>query len=90
MASDCKPYTPASRKIPDNHFCYRLNRPQGYSAAGRAIEKPNDLLGIESATFRLVAPSTNHATAYPLYETGSAIIRISDVEYFSDNVFNVH
>jgi hypothetical protein len=26
-------FTP--RKFPDTHFCYRLSRPQGYSAAGR-------------------------------------------------------
>jgi hypothetical protein len=35
------------RKIPDTHFCYRLSRPQGHSAAGRirSIEKSSDRLG---------------------------------------------
>jgi hypothetical protein len=38
------PFTP--RKIPVTHFCYRLSRPQGHSAAGRirSIEKSNDLI----------------------------------------------
>jgi hypothetical protein len=33
------------RKIPGTHFCQRLNRTQGHSAAGRitSIEKSNDL-----------------------------------------------
>jgi hypothetical protein len=35
------------RKIPGTHFCLRLSRPQGHSAAGRirSIEKCNDLIG---------------------------------------------
>jgi hypothetical protein len=39
------PITP--RKIPGTHFCLRLSRPQGHSAAGRikSIEKSNDLIG---------------------------------------------
>jgi hypothetical protein len=38
------------RKIPGTHFCQRLSRPQGHSAAGRvrSIEKPNDLVGIQT------------------------------------------
>jgi hypothetical protein len=37
------PFTP--RKIPGTHFCSRLSRPQGHSAAGRvrSIEKSNDI-----------------------------------------------
>jgi hypothetical protein len=39
----CQPYAPAALypqvslllKIPGTHFCYRLSRPQGHSAAGR-------------------------------------------------------
>jgi hypothetical protein len=33
------------RMIPGTHFCYRLSRPQGHSAAGRirSIEKSNDI-----------------------------------------------
>jgi hypothetical protein len=40
-----QPFIP--RKIPDTHFCYRLSRPQGHSAAERirSIEKSNDLIG---------------------------------------------
>jgi hypothetical protein len=39
------PFTP--RKIPGTHFCYKLSRPQDYSAAGRirSIEKSNALVG---------------------------------------------
>jgi hypothetical protein len=35
------------RKIPGTHFCYRLSRPQGHSAAGRIrpIEKSINLIG---------------------------------------------
>jgi hypothetical protein len=42
------PFTP--RKIPGTHFCYRLSRPQGCSAAGRirSSEKSNDLNGIRT------------------------------------------
>jgi hypothetical protein len=38
------------RKIPGTHFCSRLSRTQGHSAAGRfrAIEKSNDLIGARS------------------------------------------
>jgi hypothetical protein len=50
------PFT--SKKIPGTHFCYRLSRPQGHSAAGRirSIEKSNDL--IASRTRDLPACST--------------------------------
>jgi hypothetical protein len=35
------------RKIPGTHFCYRLSRPQGHSAAGRttSTEKSHYLIG---------------------------------------------
>jgi hypothetical protein len=35
------------RKIHANHFCYRLSRPQGHSAAGRmrSIEKKSNEIG---------------------------------------------
>jgi hypothetical protein len=35
------------RKIPGTHFCYKLSRTQGHSAAGRirSIEKSNDVIG---------------------------------------------
>jgi hypothetical protein len=49
------PFTP--RKIPGTHFCCRLSRPQGHSAAGkiRSIEKSMISSGIKPATFWLVA-----------------------------------
>jgi hypothetical protein len=39
------------RKIPGTHFCLRLSRPQGHSAAGRirSIVKSNDLIGMDMA-----------------------------------------
>jgi hypothetical protein len=42
------PFTP--RKTSGTHFCWRLSRPQGHSAAGRirSFEKSNDLMGIRS------------------------------------------
>jgi hypothetical protein len=45
LRADRPPFTP--RKIPGTHFCYRLSRPQGHSAAGgiRSIEKSNNLIG---------------------------------------------
>jgi hypothetical protein len=49
LRADRPPFIP--RKIPDNHFCYRLSRPKGHSAAGRIrlIEKKsNDLIGIRT------------------------------------------
>jgi hypothetical protein len=41
------------RKIPGIHFCWRLSRPQGHSAAGmiRSIEKSNDLIGNRTRVF---------------------------------------
>jgi hypothetical protein len=52
-----RPLTP--RKIPGTHFCYRLSRPQGHSAAGRirSIEKSNDLIGM------LLLSDFNHSWA---------------------------
>jgi hypothetical protein len=44
------------KKIPGTHFCYRLSRPQGHSAAeGYQWQIPMTPSGIEPATFRLVA-----------------------------------
>jgi len=45
--------------IPGTHFCYRLSRPQGHSAAGRimSINIPMTLSGIESA-WRAVSQTT--------------------------------
>jgi hypothetical protein len=57
---------PPPRKIPGTHFCYRLSRPQGHSAAGRirSIEKFNDLIG--NRTRALPARNTvPHPTTLP-------------------------
>jgi hypothetical protein len=53
------PFTPG--KIPGNHFCQRVSRPQGHSAAGRITSIENQIIssGIETATFRLVAYCLN-------------------------------
>ena len=48
------------RKISGTHFCSRLIRPQGHSAARRIVtEKFQWLSGIEPATFRLVSQCLN-------------------------------
>ena len=46
---------------PGTHFCQRLCRPQGHSAAGRIMSMKNssDTTGIEPAAFRLVAQYLN-------------------------------
>jgi len=50
-----------SRNIPGTHFCWRLSRPQGLSAAGRIISMKNFIyiIGNQPATFRLVAQCLN-------------------------------
>jgi hypothetical protein len=47
--------------IPGTHFCYRLSRPQGHSAADRIMPTKYPLTpsGIETATCRLVAQCLN-------------------------------
>jgi hypothetical protein len=60
-------FTP--RKIPGTHFCYRLSRPQGHSAAGRtrSLEKSSGLIGIWTRDLPAcsIAPQPNYATACP-------------------------
>jgi hypothetical protein len=53
------PFTP--RKIPGTHFCSRLSRPQGHSAAGKigSIKKSMISSGIEHTTFLFVAQCLN-------------------------------
>jgi hypothetical protein len=48
VVSPTRPPSFTHRKIPGTHFCYRLSRPQGHSAAGRirSIDKSNDLIRI--------------------------------------------
>jgi hypothetical protein len=47
-----------TRKIPGTHFCWRLTKPQGHSAAGSKTstgkKNPNTSLYIKPATFRVV------------------------------------
>ena len=46
--------------IPGTHFCWRLSRPQGHSAAGRITSMKNVTpSGIEPATFLIVAQCLN-------------------------------
>jgi hypothetical protein len=48
------------------HFCQRLSRPQGHSAAGRVMSMKNSNDTIGNQSFRYVAQCLNHcATAYP-------------------------
>jgi hypothetical protein len=57
--------------IHGTHFCYRLSRAQGHSAAGRIMSMKNSSVtptGIHPATFRFLAQCLNHcATAFPRY-----------------------
>ena len=51
------------RDTPGTHFCYRLSRPQGHSAAGRikSIKNQNDPTGNQTGdlpAFGAVSPST--------------------------------
>jgi len=52
--SACNLYPP--RNIPGTHFCYRLSRSQGHSAAGRVCQW---IIPMTPATFRLVAQCLN-------------------------------
>jgi hypothetical protein len=64
-------FTP--RKIPGTHFCQRLSRPQGHSAAGRIRsikKKSNDLIGNRTCDLPACSSaSTNYAILCPLYIT---------------------
>ena len=48
---------------PDTHFCHRLNRPQGHSAAGRitSMKKTNDPFGNRTGN-----PPASSVTACPI------------------------
>jgi hypothetical protein len=62
-------HTKYAKNIPGTHFCQRLSRPQGHSAAGRIrlIEKKsNDLFGIQSLDLPACSSaSNNYATVCP-------------------------
>jgi hypothetical protein len=53
-----------AKDIPGTHFCYRLRRPQGHSAAGRNKSMKNPDYRIENRTLDLPACSAvSHPTA---------------------------
>jgi hypothetical protein len=58
------------RKIPDTHFCQRLSRSQGHSAAGRirSISKSNDLIGIRTRDLPVcsIVPQSTTLTCVPV------------------------
>jgi hypothetical protein len=68
-----QPFTP--RKIPGTHFCQKLSRPQGHSAAGRirSTEKSNDLIRNRTRDLLAcsIAPQPTTLLRVPLY-SGSA------------------
>jgi hypothetical protein len=59
-----------SRKIPGTHFCQRLSRPRGYSAAGRirSIEKSNDLIETRDLPASSVVPQPTTLQRAPFME----------------------
>jgi hypothetical protein len=64
-----------ARKIPDTHFCQKLSRPQGHSAARRirSAEKFSDLIGngtCDLPACSIVPQSTTlpHAPTFQTYE----------------------
>jgi len=68
---------------PGTHFCYRMSRPQVYSAIGRVLcqrKTPMTPDGIEPATFRFVAQNLNHcATAVTVPTFYSCLITVRAV-----------
>jgi hypothetical protein len=57
------PLPPSPGDIPGIHFCYRLSRPQGHSAAGRIMSMKNSNDTIGNRTRDLSACSLSHGTA---------------------------
>jgi Fe-S oxidoreductase len=51
--------------IPGTHSCYRLNQPQGHSAAGRIVSMKNssDIIENQTCDLPVCSVSTNCATA---------------------------
>jgi hypothetical protein len=49
---------PLGGNIPDTHFCWRLNQPQGHSAAGRIISNKNSWDTIGNRTHDFLACNT--------------------------------
>jgi hypothetical protein len=92
------------RKIPAFHFCWRLSRPQGHSAAGRAklIERSSDLIGNQTrdlpacsivcqpTTLPHVPPKNN--LSYKKTRTGSCIqlsIQENSSVSFIQNIYDL-
>jgi hypothetical protein len=67
--------------IPGTHFCYRLSRPQGHSAAGRIMSMKNSNDTIGNRTRDLLAFSSVPQPTAPQREIKGAD-PISDKQYF--------
>ena len=61
-----RPPLPPQGNIPGNHFCYRLSRPQGHSAAGRFMSMNNSNYNIRNRTRNLpTCSAVPQSTATP-------------------------
>jgi hypothetical protein len=84
------PFTP--RKIPGTHFCWRLSRPQGHSAAGRirSIEKSNDLIGNQTRDLLAcsIVPQPTTLLCAPIQSIISSMPRICGM-FIGDGCFFV-
>jgi hypothetical protein len=74
----------------DTHFCWRLNRPQGYSAAGRIklMKNPKTPSGIKPATSRCLNLSQTK-TVDQLYLVILVISILILISYICTNAFAV-
>jgi hypothetical protein len=73
------------RKNSDTHFCYRISRPQGQSAAGRSrsFEKSNNLIGNQTCNLpacSIVPQPTTLPRAPPIYTVMYNSLRTATLE----------
>jgi hypothetical protein len=75
MWQGCQPYAPDAftpGNIPGTHFCYRLSRPQGHSAAGRIMSMKDSNTTIGNRTHDLPVcssvPQTLRHRVPPIYQ----------------------